>query len=304
MAFGAQAWGSYDLMLQFDSDATLGDHIDRYDPVNRVYLGSFELQNNSDVTVMTASLARRELYARIGATSTVDVYNFDTGDYLRSLSLPGETLHLSADQSSLLSNSTTAIRSVDLDTGSTFTLSMIGATNIGSFEVVSGGGFIVADNGTRTWRRHAANGALLYNVSYFSSEDISSVVNRPVAGAFGSYAGLSATAGRIQTATDSGSSFSAGIVQSSLHSDFHTLTSAHAGGWVTTELVSSPGVLRASRFVTNAFLSNTFSSGFIMSQTTLIGGPTAMVLAPEPGTMIALAAGVAALLRRRQQTRS
>lgn len=290
------AWCSYDLLLQFDSDATNGDHIDRYDPITRVYLGSFQVHNTIDALAMVASTARREVYVRRASTA-MDAYNYDTGEHTRTFSFLGDELFLSPDQRFLYTNNGTTIRRYDLDTRSVSTVTLAGASLIGAAAISPTGDFVVADNTLNEWRVYNQLGVLLRSQAYAEpTEDIRTIAFSPYATpGILQYRGFSGT-NRVQSILDNGTTLSQDAFLLASYSSGISVTSAHLGVWMTGEATSAPGALKAFRMAQN----NTQTTGFTLSQTTLLNGPTAMVLAPEPGTMIALGAGAIAMLRRRR----
>lgn len=300
LAATSQAWSSYDLLLQFDSDATNGDHIDRYDPISRIYLGSFQIQNTIDALAMVASTARREVYVRRGSTS-MEAYNYDTGDQTRSFSFVGDDLFLSNDQRFLYSNNSTFIRRYDLDTRTSTTITLAGATSIGAATINAAGEFVVAENTANEWRVYSASGVLLRSQAFSEpTEDIRTIALSPhTTPGVTQYRGLSGL-NRVQTLTDAGSVLSSDAFTLSGIFSANSVASAHLGAWMTGDPSTGGGTLKAFRMGQN----NTQTTGFSLTQTTLLTAPTAVVLAPEPGTMIALGAGAVALLRRRQRTRS
>lgn len=301
---GANA--SFDLILQYDEPSFGVAEIDRYDPVSRSYLGSFRINGLlSSASTMVASSATGELYIRSQSTGNIiDVYNYSTGAYVRQIRVATGRMALSRDGVSLRVIEGNSLFSVNPKTAAqTLVATLAQSIPMGSAFVMSPSGrMIVADDSTTRFRSYNTNGTLASTVLYsggvttveqlaFRTPHIgigtanseflgkTNLVNSVNGVEENSVGGLSAESRSL-----AGYNFISGVLE------------AHAGMYFVGTQTASPSVLKCASMTTGAVIGPTFD----FSQTTLLTGPSTIVLAPEPGTMLALAAGVGVLVRRRR----
>lgn len=300
------AHASFDLILQYD-EPTLGNgEIDRYDPVSRAYLGSFRIAGGlSAASSMVASSATGELYIRSQATgNNIDVYNYSTGAYLRQIRVATGKLSLSRDGLSIRVIEGFSLISINPKTAVQTTLAtLVQSVPTGSAYVMSPSGrVIVADDSTTRFRCFSSNGSLTSSLLYPGGvTNVDQLALRTPA------IGIGNVNNEFLGKTNLGNSVS-GVEESSLgalsaesrslaaYSSITGVLEAHAGMYFIGTQTASPTVLKCAPMTTGAVIGPTFD----LSQTTLLTGPSTIVLAPEPGTMVALAAGVGVLARRRR----
>lgn len=304
---GARA--SFDLILQYD-EPTLGNgEIDRYDPVSRAYLGSFRIAGGlSAASSMVASSATGELYIRSQSTgNTIDVYNYSTGAYLRQLRVATGKLALSRDGLSIRIIEGNSLYSVNPKTAvQTLVVTLAQSIPIGSAYVMSPSGrMIVADDSTTRFRSYNTNGTLASSLLYsggVTTVDQLALRTPPVGigNVNNDFLGKTNLTNSVSGVEESSlGALSAESRSLSAYSSITGVLEAHAGMYFIGTQTASPTVLKCAPMTAGAVIGPTFD----LSQTTLLTGHSTIVLAPEPGTMVALAAGVGVLARRRRSKR-
>lgn len=292
----AVAQASFDMILQADNDTSLGAHIDRYDPINRVFLGSFPIIAAAlGPGNMAVSRARQELYIR-STTNLVRAYNYSTGEYVRSIPLLSGQLAVSDDSATLHSATGNSINSLNLATGTVTNRVLSGISNITGLALSVGGRFLVCDAGSGTFRSYTSTGTFIASVPA-----VNGVVNLTERVETGdpspTFRGvIPAGNSTIVGVTDLGGSLTE-VTTATPYSRVNSLVEAHEGMWVLGETTAAPGTLRYGRMDSSGFMGATFA----MTQTTSLTGATAIVLAPEPGTMLALGGGLVWFLKRRKR---
>lgn len=292
------AFGSFDMLLQGDSDTTLGEHIDRYDPVSRVYLGSFPVFG--PVISLSASSSRGLAFVRSN-TSAVDIFNYSTGNYIRTSSLVGTSLAINEAQDKLYSISGGTVTVLDLNTFLTSTISLAGQTSSSAICISRTGRIIVADDTTATFRTFTSTGALLFSISYGGYANVKQIAERVSSSATASIRyqisinTTTAIAGINETvSTGSIGSTATGVTGIASNTGF---VSAHEGAYLIGARTATPTFLSATKWSTTGFLSTSYN----LTQTTSLTGVSAIVLAPEPGAFIALGFGIIPLLLKRKK---
>lgn len=300
VSLGCLASASFDVLLQGDYDANQFGHIDRYDPVSRVYLGSFQVGFTLPEHMVT-DVARSIVYVRT-SINQVQMYNYSTGALLESLTLNGSQLCLSDDGTFLYSLSGGQLRGVNVYSGNgvtPLTLSGLG-TDTGGFAFTPNGLILAADNTNARYRLFNSTGGLIFNNSYLGGvTDVEQVsLNRNDGFSTYSYMGITnLTDSTFNTFVTTTLNSPATVDSGSFFAQLTGVVSAHEGHYLIGTNISSPTSLIAQRRT----YAGVAASQFTLSQTTSALGGSAIVLAPEPGTMIALGAGVLALLKRRKK---
>lgn len=286
------------MLLQSDSDSTLGEHIDRYDPLNRVYLGSFQIFGAA--TAIAASSTRGLAFVRSG-TSNVDIFNYSTGDYIRSSSLSGTSLALNTAQDKLYSISGGTVTVLDLNTYLTSTITLSGQANTNALYISDSGRILIADDATLSIRCFTSTGSLTSTVTYSGYSSVKQIAERRSSSV--------TTLNRYHLATNATTSlpgFNETISTGNLSgltttiAGFNSVTGvvdAHEGLYVTGVRTSTPTLLSSTRV--NSL--GSFAAPYSLSQTTSLTGQSAIVLAPEPGAFVALGLGILPLLIRRKK---
>lgn len=292
------AFGSFDMLLQADSDTTLGEHIDRYDPVNRVYLGSFPVFGS--VLALAGSSARGLAFVRT-STANIDIFNYSTGDYIRNSPLVGTSLALNEAQDKLYSISGGTLTILDLNTFSTSFITLSGQSTSSALCASKTGRFIVADDTSATIRSYSSTGAFLFSTTYIGFTNVKQIAERANSNAISniryqmatnlttSLVGLNETVSSGSIGTNStaitGFTSNTGIV------------SAHEGAYIIGVKTATPTFIAATKMSTTGNLTSSFN----LSQTTSLTGQSAIVLAPEPGAFVALGFGIIPLLLKRKK---
>lgn len=305
----SSASASFDLMLlqanTLDPD-TGGAIIHRYDPINKVTLGTFGIAARA--TAMVADYSRRELHT-FDSIGWMRSYDYSNGTLKKAVfvGVPGAMdATLSADASRMyFVNGGTSIFTVNLSSGSVNTahsglpnLTRICRTDTGQFYTV---------DGISGMSRYSAgsNGALTHieqdiMVNGFPAGRQMAVTS-PAQGNPYKYVLAPAGSNVVLNVVNLDDSFSSVGDTSFLINRFGSYTNAvnsHRGVYIIgTDSTTSSLTRIIERDATGAFSNGSTIAG--------IGGGVynaAVVLAPELGTMIAVGAGLAALLRRPRRT--
>ena len=299
-ALPSSAFASFDLLLQADQDASGFAEIDRYDPVSKIYLGSFSIIGSMPTSI-AASTARGELYTRVGS-NTVDVYNYSTGDYLRTIRMNGGALGVSADGQNIQSIHLGNLISVNAANGlASGSVALTGMTTTGNaFSLSPSGAVIVADDAGLAFKSFSAGGALISSSAYTGGvtavKQLASRVGS--VGSIGSntnsFLGTSNIATTLYGVTEATTGVLSGTSRGTGLTTNTAALNAHNGMYF---VGVNGAVLRMAPMTSG----NVIGAGFNLTQTTNLTGTAAIVLAPEPATMAALGLGVAALLRKRRK---
>ncbi len=307
VSLSGRASASFDLMY---IPVRAENRVARYDPVNRVLLGSFHAPGATRV------VSGNERYGMI--QTSAGAYRFDmfTGSqigFLGSAILNGSYDRVNARGVRV---STGSVVNQNFVSGASSTV-ILGAAAAGTglaTNVFSNGAYGYVSNASGNLRSsfHTSTGAFISTgataaLTIFSPQTSNSVQWRNLQGAdVISSVILDATVSQFRLMHLSRSSTNAySISFGGYLSNFATnqpvsLAPAHNGYYVVGADAMSPGSLtRITQYDDDAqgFLYDSWTVGLNVSGNAGFG--VGMVLAPEPGTMIALGAGVLALLRKR-----
>lgn len=302
------ATASFDLMLLNRYDAsTNSSRVHRYDPVSGAYLGSFA--SGVQVTRIAVNPTKNEVYAYDINSAYIRAYNYNTGAFLRTYGSPGlvTDMVVSLDGTRiLLTTGSTIIRGLDLTTGAASSL-VTGTGTTGFYRLaLHRNGTLYAAGDTVSLSQFAPSGlnyvqsqvTTLSGVSAASS-GTQMAVQYPTVGSSIGYVTIGQGSGfGYNYFGSTGSLINVGGTQPAGQiSSMTVMLNSHAGFY-------GLGVdsLNSSQVRLNAYdvVGVPIETKILPSQ---IGNPNAgaIVLAPEPGTMIALAAGIGALARRRRK---
>lgn len=289
------ALASFDLMLVRDAGK-----IHRIDPVSGAYLGNFQLTTSS--SVMAASSARKSLYMVSGAT--VGAVDYSTGDYRligTSLGFTPSAMAMSRNEATLyVASNNGNVAQLDATTlirGADITLEPA-TTRIHSLYVTVGGLFLatIRNASGHYLRSYSSSGSMISSIN-IDSNTLETYTN-----------GITVNQNQIFYGRTSNSYGGAildpllGTLSSGFTNNvplFSSLVGMHDGhiGSYWTGLDSTPANGFKVQYI-NPF--QNWDRTFTYSQITAPLS-TALVLAPEPTSLAALALGGLALIRRRRQ---
>jgi hypothetical protein len=302
------ATASFDLMLLNRYDASTNfSRIHRYDPVSGAYLGSFA--SGIQVTRIAVNPTNSEVYAYDSNNSTIRAYNYNTGAFLRSyFASTGITdMVVSNDGTTILhSTGSTVIRGMDLTTGAYSNL-VTGTGTTGFYRLaLHRNGTLYAAGDTVSLSQFAPSGSNYVQIQVTTLSGVSSAsaatqmaVQYPDVGSSLGYVAIGQGSsfgynyfGSTGNLLNIGGTQPAGQISS-----MSVMLNSHAGYYgLGVDLLNSSQVRL-----------NSYDVAGVPIETKIlpfqIGNPNAgaIVLAPEPGTMIALAAGIGVLARRRRK---
>lgn len=320
LAAAASSQASYELALLVDETNQV---IQRYDVTNRVALGSFGLGNLGFYTGARLSLdpTTPNEVAVLNAEGIINRLNFHTGQLTSSINLTGLvnnifgntpwSLDVAPDGTYMVQGFTSAFQSEIRRYSRTGT--QIG----GTIALPSSSAFmdlvVGSDNSTYAIVRNNVSGGYQYDLRRYNS---SGVLTGNMVNLFG---GTSADFNALNSIEITGNQLTlVGGGQASpvqLYGTFGSLTTPSAGSWISTGIFHSamPDHVGRTFFLQSWDNAGTSATRLYVRNNTGLNAyrPYAdlpynvgissgvMVLAPEPGTMIALGAGVAWFLRRR-----
>lgn len=157
------AQASFELLMALDFDATLGYHVDRYDPDTGAYLGNFAGGRYPTISAVEANKARGEAYCAVG--NAVAVFDYSTGGHKNIFSWGGAFLNglMMGQNGFLYGFGGGTVRRMDPATGAVISLSGIPSTNIAFFTQTTSGTFLLGDRtGGFVWA--STNGTSWSNV--------------------------------------------------------------------------------------------------------------------------------------------
>lgn len=295
--FSANA--SFEMMLIADNGSGLGQsHIKRFDPENGVLLGEFGRGQMGEITGVALDQARGRLFVAetTGTYAAINEFDYSTGAKVRVFfnPLPFKFRGMFIDNGFLYGfDNYTAYSDLyrfNLSTGAGIRVDDIAIANLRDATISNGLVKVAGSGGISSFSLSSTFAITTDIAGDFSAVttgrwfDNSGAVNGVIAART---TGSLIQFGALGTFTASGTKIA--VAQS--HNDVYSLYNA------------SPGVFNVSRHgnwnpypnYTNTVLAN----GYLTNPVDM-----AIVVAPEPGSMIALGAGVLALVRRRKSSGS
>lgn len=300
----SSALASFEMVLVADngSNSTATRRIHRFDPDTGVYLGAFG-NFSTDIRSMTIRQGRNE--AIVTAGSGVYVFDYNTGALKRDYSSTTFTdIAISQDDTyfygvtggSVIWRTTTAA----MDAGSLPISAFIteaSTTQISSIAATAGGNIVTGQNRAGALTTFSYNGVSggvgTQTVAFSPGSTLGAAENVRGGGAIQAYnfSGV----GRAVRFSSFGSQSGALFVASGIGTAT-AAAAAHTGGFVAGIDALTPTQGLVTRFTSTGIEMQSFGGSVLRKPVAM-----ATVLAPEPGTMIALGAGVAVLLRRRKR---
>ncbi len=303
---GAGSHASFDLVFVADNTNSFTGpvpaRIHRYDGDTGVYLGAFNA-GYAAIRDMAVNQQANELYATTG--SLVMVFDYNTGSFKRQFNVTANTIKFHNGR--LYGASGSLIRELNVSTGGLTTFHAA-ANTITDFVFAKNGSFATYAGSTGVLQGVSSSGALGTSVTGLNATFATSTVSLAVDG-FGTdrfmmmAREVNTTTSTTQTvfratsvsAAGTLTNLSSGFFFSSYSNNFIHVEQAHNGNWMYGK--NNSGQNSLYRLHTAAGSGDT---NFLTPQVSQPGA-IAVVLAPEPGTMIALGAGALAVLRRRKK---
>lgn len=289
---GVQA--SFELMLVSDNNSGSGTgSIKRFDPTNGVYLGEFGRGRLQNITSMALSQPRGKVYVAdsSGQFASISEFDYSTGERTRIFS---STTYFSIEGMAISGNtlygidftgSTNRILTMDLTTGNFNTYSNANLGIVNNMTISGGTGYLSVSTGV--WSFNLASPNTFNLVSSTNSTALS-----PVSVASGTSGLCYANNSNFLVFPSLSESYLGvsqfvGLAQG--HQDIYGLTSRISGGY---------DVLRIQNYYPY------LAYGYMGIQGSLNAPKDVVVVtAPEPTSMVALAAGAIALIRRRKSSK-
>ena len=298
----SMAFGSFELLLVADNGAntTATRRIHRFDPDSGAYLGAFG-NFSTDIRSLTIRQARNEAIVTAGAN--IFVFDYNTGALKQDFSSTtftdiafsqDDTYFYGVTGGSTIWRTTTAAMDAGAFAISAFVTEAT-TTQISSIAATAGGYLVTGQNraGSLFGYRYDATSGVSAQVAAFSP-GVTLGAAENVAGG-GAIQALSFSGnGRLLRFGSSGTSIGSTVPASGIGTAT-AASAAHTGSYLVGIDLVTPTQGLITRFTSTGAEMQSFGGSVLRK-------PVAMssVLAPEPGTMIALGAGVVALLRRRR----
>lgn len=294
---------SFDLVMVADNIGSFNGpvpaKIHRYDGDSGVYLGSFNA-GFSAINDLAVNKDAGELYAL--SIGRLNVFDYNTGSLKRSFTTGGAAAKFFNGK--LYRASGSNLSEVNLATGATTSV-VSWVNSINDFAFTGNGSYALFNASVGVLQGYSSAGVAgtpLTATGFATSDprlsmEGGSMTNFYVAGP--STTSATTTSFRHLSLSASGNLtlLASATFSTTFITTFEDVHEAHAGTWLYGK--NSTGVNSLYRMYSS------WPSGgdtvFATPQVTT-AGPIAVVLAPEPGTMIALGAGALALLRRRKKS--
>jgi hypothetical protein len=299
---------SFEMMLLPTQDSST---VTRWDPINRVNLGTFGIEGGSNTR--SVSLAGQN-QAIISNQFFGKNYNYSTGIDSGTIYLSGDTATNTASQTrfmtaglssvylystagSFLGNVSPVMNGiggitpvtesrgltfgvVDLTDSLGFSVTNFGNNTSGPLTTLtSGGGFSASRMGTGFTSDAFGYKQVMFSHTFGNTATIYSVYLDPTTYAFVTWGFVSATGFANDTPVN--------------------IMAAHDGFWVVGRASSSPTATRFTKFNSGGLLDGSYVTTAVQVPNYKWTGSN--VIAPEPGTMLALSAGALALCKRRKR---
>jgi hypothetical protein len=293
VSFAAIGHASFEMMLIADNTNGV---IHRYDPVNRVYLGSFGQGSLLPVTSMALDQTRGRVYVK--QTNFLTAFDYATGEALFSSVGSVGAIAYREGFGDLITATASGL------TRATVTLTGIGTSNLYTASVPTFAQ--VTTNGSDVFVANPAAGNIIkFSGSLTATTTVGSPVSSglngdTIAGMMTSQSGafhfaLSATDRRYYATSSLANSVLLG--STSTLTTTTAITRGHGEyGYYLGATATGFGI---QKFFENGINFQNFTQVALPSQIGAINSAVTVV-APEPGSMIALGIGVAALLRKRK----
>jgi hypothetical protein len=295
--FSANA--SFEMMLIADNGSGLGQgHIKRFDPENGVYLGEFGRGQMGEITGVALDQARGRLFVAetTGAFAAINEFDYSTGAKVRVLysAAPFKLRGMFIENGFLYGfdnySAYADMFRYNLNTGAANLVTSLIISNVRDATMSNGFVKVAGSSGISSFSLLNPSGVVIETAGDYSAvtsgrwQNSSGVVNGLIAART---TGSILQFGTQATFTASGTKIA--VAQS--HNDVYTLYNASSGVF---------NVGRNSNWNPYPNYTNTVvASGYLTNPVDM-----AIVVAPEPGSMIALGAGVLALVRRRKSSAS
>ncbi|MBL8088051.1 MAG: PEP-CTERM sorting domain-containing protein [Chthonomonas sp.] len=305
------AHASFDLMLVSSANAepsSFSNRIHRLDPVTGAYLGSFLVPTKP--AGMAASRQRGELYV-LGINGDLRVYNYSTGERkaIYNLGIGGVLdLAISNDESKLyVVNGSSQVWTTSALTPNS--LSSVGSRAGANYRTVSispSGSLFATDSlGSRLDRFLPSGGSFAFSsfgtIASGSATMSQVAISGPSPTGFAVLGpGPSAASGQFMNlSSDNPSGFTSFAFTTFGFSDYRSAVRAHDGAYFIGTDSSGANTVRVGSLDGLAY----YGSSYAFSGVSGGAGKVAIVLAPEPASLLPVALGALLILRRRKRSR-
>lgn len=311
LAVGAtQAFASFDLSLVPQNST---GRVNRHDPINSVGLGSFSAPGATNVTLDQAG---GRVFVSSPASPSLRSYNYSTGEFLVTHPMglvPGQFSYNSAQNSIfMVSASGGLIQRVNLATGTVNNISGVGGVTWRSVMTAGNVATFMGTNGASQIVMQSFDAGTLMSNDFLNTSATALPGTRIGKGhlttrgtglyfAFAFINSLSGTSFVSGGATDTG--FVTSVSTLELAGFGNTVTpsamAGHNGFYFLGQDSASATTMRVNGYAFNRDLvSASTATGYTFADSNF---GAANIVAPEPATMVALGAGVVALMRRRRK---
>lgn len=293
------ASASFEMMLIADNGSGAGQgHIKRFDPENGVYLGEFGRGFMGQITGVALDQANGKIYVA-ETTSTyaaINEFDYSTGARTRVLFNPVPYKHVGMfiEGGNLYSfdpdPAAAFLSRFNLNTGAVTNLLTLNLANVRDAAFVNGRVRVAGSAGITSF---ALTSLSLTSVD--TAGDFSAV-------SAGRWQSTTGTVNGTLAARTTGSTINYGS-EAAITAIGTKIAIAQSHDAVYTLYSASPGVFNVARnanwYPYPSYASNVVANGYLVNPVDM-----AIVVAPEPGSMLALGAGVLALLRKRKASSS
>lgn len=292
VSFAAIGHASFEMMLIADNTNGV---IHRYDPVNRVYLGSFGQGSLLPVTSMALDQTNGRVFVKQDTFLTA--FNYATGEALFSTSTNAGAIAYRENFGDLITSTSLGLLRLGVSM-SGFGITSVYSGAPASTQITSDGSSVfIANPANGTFVKYSGSSTATTTVTTSSNAGLT---GDTIAGMMTSQSGafhfaLSATDRRYYVTTSLANSVVSG--SASTLTTTTAITRGHGEyGYYLGATATGFGI---QKFFENGDNFQNFTQVALPSQIGSINSAVTVV-APEPGSMIALGIGVAALLRKRK----